>query len=200
MERLKNWFKCMSLTGKVTSIAVALLLSFGAIGAAAEHGTSAPTVAPNAELQGVMTPTPKIETKNLSTTEPIPFTSSTIEDGALDQGVLQTRTKGVDGVKTHTYTVTYTNGVETSRSEPVDVVSTPAVNEVIAKGTKAPVTSSQSCPNGTYTNSVGNIVCSPYASSAVPAGASAQCVDGTYSFSQHRSGTCSHHGGVSVWY
>jgi hypothetical protein len=33
----------------------------------------------------------------------------------------------------------------------------------------------------------------------VPAGASAQCRDGTYSFSQHRRGTCSHHGGVRSW-
>jgi hypothetical protein len=33
----------------------------------------------------------------------------------------------------------------------------------------------------------------------VPAGASAQCRDGTYSFSQHRRGTCAHHGGVSSW-
>jgi hypothetical protein len=33
----------------------------------------------------------------------------------------------------------------------------------------------------------------------VPAGASAQCRDGSYSFSQHRRGTCSHHGGVSNW-
>jgi hypothetical protein len=32
-----------------------------------------------------------------------------------------------------------------------------------------------------------------------PAGATAQCADGTYSYSQHRSGTCSHHGGVSRW-
>jgi hypothetical protein len=36
--------------------------------------------------------------------------------------------------------------------------------------------------------------------SQVPYGASAQCSDGTYSFSAHRRGTCSHHGGVSVWY
>ena len=34
---------------------------------------------------------------------------------------------------------------------------------------------------------------------APPAGATAQCRDGTYSFSQHRSGTCSHHGGVARW-
>jgi hypothetical protein len=34
---------------------------------------------------------------------------------------------------------------------------------------------------------------------AAPAGATAQCRDGTYSFSQHHSGTCSHHGGVARW-
>lgn len=28
----------------------------------------------------------------------------------------------------------------------------------------------------------------------------AQCVDGSYSYSQHRQGTCSYHGGVAVWY
>ena len=33
-----------------------------------------------------------------------------------------------------------------------------------------------------------------------PAGATAKCRDGTYSYSLHRSGTCSHHGGVAVWY
>ena len=30
-------------------------------------------------------------------------------------------------------------------------------------------------------------------------GVSAVCNDGTYSYSQHRSGTCSHHGGVRTW-
>jgi hypothetical protein len=32
-----------------------------------------------------------------------------------------------------------------------------------------------------------------------PTGATAHCRDGTYSFSKHRSGTCSHHGGVAMW-
>jgi len=31
-------------------------------------------------------------------------------------------------------------------------------------------------------------------------GATASCADGWVSYSQHRSGTCSHHGGVSRWY
>lgn len=51
-----------------------------------------------------------------------------------------------------------------------------------------------------YTNSNGDRVHSPaYSPSGVPTNATAICRDGTYSFSQHRSGTCSHHGGVAKW-
>jgi len=32
-----------------------------------------------------------------------------------------------------------------------------------------------------------------------PTGATAKCKDGTYSKSTHRTGTCSHHGGVAEW-
>lgn len=34
---------------------------------------------------------------------------------------------------------------------------------------------------------------------SAPPGATARCRDGTYSYSQHHSGTCSHHGGVAAW-
>jgi uncharacterized protein DUF3761 len=37
------------------------------------------------------------------------------------------------------------------------------------------------------------------AGSSDPAGATAKCKDGSYSKSQHRSGTCSSHGGVAEW-
>ena len=37
------------------------------------------------------------------------------------------------------------------------------------------------------------------AGAAPPPGATALCRDGTYSFSQTHSGTCSHHGGVARW-
>lgn len=33
----------------------------------------------------------------------------------------------------------------------------------------------------------------------LPSGATAICRDGTFSFSAHRRGTCSHHGGVARW-
>ena len=52
------------------------------------------------------------------------------------------------------------------------------------------------CGADYYRNSDGNCVHRP---SADPAGATAKCKDGTYSYSQHRQGTCSGHGGVLVW-
>lgn len=53
--------------------------------------------------------------------------------------------------------------------------------------------------NGTYTNRSGQPVPRPETCSSAPPGATAQCRDGTYSFSMHRSGTCSHHRGVAKW-
>jgi uncharacterized protein DUF3761 len=51
-----------------------------------------------------------------------------------------------------------------------------------------------------YINVDGVRVPSPVFSDTKPAGATARCRDGSYSFSQHRRGTCSHHGGVAEWY
>ncbi len=40
---------------------------------------------------------------------------------------------------------------------------------------------------------------SPAQQGLPPQGATALCRDGTYSFSKHHGGTCSHHGGVALW-
>ena len=79
----------------------------------------------------------------------------------------------------------------------------------LAPPTSAPITAPKKAkPNeadlqthGHYKNKAGQEVHSPAKSveDKVPAGASAKCRDGSYSFSQHRSGTCSHHGGVAIW-
>lgn len=50
-----------------------------------------------------------------------------------------------------------------------------------------------------YTNSSGKHIQSPSYFSSSPSGATAECNDGTFSFSQSRRGTCSHHGGVKRW-
>ena len=60
---------------------------------------------------------------------------------------------------------------------------------------------SQLVEHGTYTDRAGESVHSPAHSKngTVPAGSSAQCGDGSYSFSHSHRGTCSHHGGVAQW-
>ena len=52
-----------------------------------------------------------------------------------------------------------------------------------------------------YINSRGQWIPSPTwtVSGQPPDGATAQCADGAFSFSQSRRGTCSHHGGVQLW-
>ena len=50
-----------------------------------------------------------------------------------------------------------------------------------------------------YTNVSGHRVHRPEHAKKAPPGATAHCRDGTWSFSEHHSGTCSHHGGVASW-
>jgi Protein of unknown function (DUF3761) len=57
----------------------------------------------------------------------------------------------------------------------------------------------QGCGSGYYRNSRGRCVHRPARADRPPAGWSARCRDGTYSFSQSRRGTCSWHGGVAIW-
>ncbi|HEY1834911.1 MAG TPA: DUF3761 domain-containing protein [Solirubrobacteraceae bacterium] len=81
--------------------------------------------------------------------------------------------------------------------EPV-LVEAPTVEPPARIPAPAPV--EPACLNGTYVNSEGHTVCRPEESpDGPPAGATARCKDGTYSFSEHRSGTCSSHGGVAEW-
>jgi hypothetical protein len=68
-----------------------------------------------------------------------------------------------------------------------------------SSGTKPSSAKPDCTSNGTYVNSKGQTVPRPENCSAPPKGATAQCRDGTYSFSKSRSGTCSHHGGVAKW-
>jgi len=146
-------------------------------------------------------PTPKapvVTTKTTTETQIIPFDSTTVTDSSLPKGQTKITTTGVNGVLTLTYKLTYTDDKQTDKELIGQVTTTQPVTQVTTVG--AYVAPAQPvCPNGTYVNSYGNTVCSPYASSSAPAGATAKCRDGSYSFSQSHSGTCSHHGGVAEW-
>ncbi len=110
-----------------------------------------------------------------------------------------------------TSSTTAVKGIETTPSPTIEATiaptatSTPTPKPIYIAPTTVPTTSTTTTQStglsndNYYTNSDGNQVHSPAYSNTAPAGASARCGDGTYSFSQHHSGTCSHHGGVAQW-
>ncbi|HEM3515078.1 G5 domain-containing protein [Streptococcus suis] len=83
---------------------------------------------------------PGITTEEVTETEAIPYETVRENDPTLEEGKEVVSVAGKAGVRTIVYTVTKTDGVETGREVKSDVVTTPAVNEVIKVGTKkAPV-------------------------------------------------------------
>jgi len=139
---------------------------------------------------------PVVETKTETKEVEIPFSTTTIQDSSKAKGTSYVKTEGQNGIKTETYEVTYTDGRETGRRLVSSEVTKEPVNKVVAEGTYVKPATNK-CPNGTYKNSAGNTVCRPAQTNT--GGATAQCRDGSYSYSQSRRGTCSHHGGVARW-
>lgn len=181
---------------KLIIAASAALLSGGAIA----------TTANIEPTKGVVTPVvveetrPKITTETTTKTIETPYETTYIDDANLPKGETKVITKGQTGIKVEHHTITYEDGVETKRELDRTETSRDPTTEVIAKGTYVPPqprAETASCHNGTYVNSAGNTVCRP--SKHNNGNATAMCADGTYSYSQSRRGTCSHHGGVHSW-
>ncbi len=76
-----------------------------------------------------------------------------------------------------------------------------ALEEFLTTRVPQPVATAPTQQGRGYINVDGQWVPSPTrtADGQPPPGASAKCRDGTFSFSKHRQGTCSHHGGVAEW-
>ncbi|HEY8993004.1 MAG TPA: DUF3761 domain-containing protein [Candidatus Microsaccharimonas sp.] len=196
MAQRKKWQekqpkeRVFTVVTRAILVVVGLTL-FGTI-VSATQPSSTPT--PNTSTQAGKS-APVVTHKSDVQTSAIPYSSTTQNDSAKTAGTSTITTAGVNGIERKTYDVTLTDGVETARALVSDQTTTAPVNQVTTVGTYV----APSCTNGSYVNSAGNTVCSPESSSSAPAGATAQCSDGTYSFSQSRSGTCSHHGGVAAW-
>jgi hypothetical protein len=77
-----------------------------------------------------------------------------------------------------------------SKAAAGSTAATPAAAPAATPAPAAPPTKSPTASKSAPTASAGN---------TDPTGATAKCKDGTYSKSQHHSGTCSSHGGVAEW-
>lgn len=85
---------------------------------------------------------PTVVVKEESKTEEVAYQVIKSTDASLPVGQEKVTRKGVKGVRTIVYTVTYTNNVETARTVKSDSVTTPAVDELVAVGSyvEPPVT------------------------------------------------------------
>jgi glycerophosphoryl diester phosphodiesterase len=88
-----------------------------------------------ADTTCVVNPDPVITTEDVTQVEAIPFQRVNIDDPALPIGTNVVTQQGVDGSRTVVYTVTYTDGVETSRVVQSTDVTVPAVDQVTHVGT-----------------------------------------------------------------
>lgn len=151
---------------------------------------------------------------------PPPALTATVAESTVVQSATSTATSGLKATKPKSAKATTqtasplqkqiktpTQQIPTQSVRPNPhpaVIQTPqvSVHTIPAPApTATPNTDTPLSNNNYYTNSSGNTVHAPAHSEdgSVPAGASARCRDGTYSFSQHNRGTCSHHGGVAEW-
>ncbi|BCB88950.1 G5 domain-containing protein [Phytohabitans suffuscus] len=102
---------------------------------------------PSAEPTAEPSPTPAVEVKTVTVTQTIAFKRTTVKDATLTEGTRKVRTKGVAGVRTLTYEVTYSGGQETGRKLLRQVVTKQPVTEVTAVGTKKKAPAQQCDPN-----------------------------------------------------
>ncbi len=141
---------------------------------------------------------PQVHTTDVSTT-PLGSASARSDSKSITTQATATSKTEIDQSKTATSkapTPTITAPVQTRTSSPsVAPPKTPSPTQSTSQ-TPAQITSTSP---STYTNVDGEQIPVPTFANAVPAGATAQCRDGSYSFSQNRRGTCSHHGGVEQW-
>ncbi|WP_116024002.1 G5 domain-containing protein [Thermomonospora umbrina] len=102
--------------------------------------TATPTAAADPESvspsASVSAATPTIEKHTVTETEEIPFETERVDDPTLDEGTTKVRRRGVEGVRTFTYQISFTDGVETGRRLVRKVVTREPVDRVIAVGTK----------------------------------------------------------------
>ena len=155
-------------------VAVFAVVSIGGISSAMNGGqtqtqntTPAPQVA-----------SPVVTYKDLEETETIPFLKETKNDDSRNSGTSEVTTIGVTGIKTKTYKITLTDGIESNRELKSEVVTTPPINEVISIGTYvAPVkkaTSSNCDPN--------------YSGACVPIASDVDCAGGSGNGPAYTSG------------
>lgn len=104
--------------------------------------TASPSQAQQAEKPSQDTSTeshkPKVTTEDVVEKTHIPFESITEDDSSLDLGTNKVIQEGENGEKATTYTVTYTDGKETSKVFKSEIITKKPISKIIHNGTYVP--------------------------------------------------------------
>ncbi len=206
--------------GQAALATVSVLIGFAFLGAMTQQpkgrtvvvGT---TIAPQADASTTVgTSAPATTATVTAASKPTPVTTvAVMENSVLAATATPAATTPPLETSTHPATaVAITVAPTTAVATTVGLTTAPtysqeqiayfeAIAQAATSTTQLEVVTSPSagCGAGSYTNANGSCVLRPIAAPTAPAGATARCNDGTYSFSQTRSGTCSHHRGVAEW-
>jgi hypothetical protein len=141
-ERLRGVRFALAVTGLLALVACgsqpvtppAATAAPSATAEASAPGSATPSVPPSAIAT---TPAvPAVRKHTVTVTRRIPFRTRRVPDSALAAGTTKVRISGRKGVKTLTYEVTLTDGVQTGKRLVRQVVTRAPVTRVVAVGTR----------------------------------------------------------------
>jgi len=130
----------------ITAVVVSLIaVAVGQQNNATENTSKNTTVKPAAK--------PVVTTKTETKTKSVPYEKKSVYDNSMAKGKKYVSKKGVNGKKTYTYEVTYTDGKETSRKLIKEKVTKKPVTQVTRIGTYVkPAYTGYCAVEGTYRN------------------------------------------------
>jgi len=181
MAEKKTWEE-MSKRERAVGLAglgIAVILGFGIVNGVASAIGSATQPKQEPETQQVQAaeePKPVTTYKDVQTTELIPFEKVRRDNPTRDVGSEAVTTKGVNGIRTLTFHVTYVDGKEAVRTQTKSEVIKAPVKQVTSVGTRVPYVP----PATTYTApapSTSN--CDPNYSGCVPIASDVDCAGGS---------------------
>ncbi|SCG52324.1 G5 domain-containing protein [Micromonospora humi] len=88
------------------------------------------------ESSRAASPPPQVQIRTVSSTTRIDYPTRTVKDATLPRGTKKIRIRGIAGVRTLTYQVTVTDGVQTAKKLIRSVVTRQPVTQVVSVGTK----------------------------------------------------------------
>ena len=135
------WLGGLSAAGRVGLVAGSFF-TLGAVGNIIAPVEERPTTTETRQIEvaqhETIEPVSLVETKIEKETEAIPFATTSENDPSINEGESIVSQAGVNGTRTTTYEVVYTDGKETRRKQVSETITKQPVTKIVLIGTYVP--------------------------------------------------------------